>query len=109
MLSLFSSPSTLVLGRAPVRSAQMVSMQATDAAFGASHTSFYTDAVRNSSGRICATHPSVGSHASLRPRAQVKKDKYDTLDDILATKLSDKALTSVVKTMFDAASIRRPP
>ena len=102
MLSLFSSPSALVLGRAPVRSAQMVSMQATDAAFGASHTSFYTDAVRNSSGRICATHPSVASHTSLRPRAQVKKDKYDTLDDILSTKLSDKALTSVVKTMFDA-------
>ena len=44
----------------------------------------------------------MASHASLRPRAQVKKDKYDTLDDILATKLSDKALTSVVKTMFDA-------
>ena len=44
----------------------------------------------------------MASHASFRPRAQVKKDKYDTLDDILATKLSDKALTSVVKTMFDA-------
>ena len=44
----------------------------------------------------------MASHTSLRTRAQVKKDKYDTLDDILATKLSDKALTSVVKTMFDA-------
>merc|ERR1719443_1790610 len=46
-----------------------------DAAFGASHTSFYTDAV--------------------------KKDSYDTLEDILATKMADTELRSVLKTMFD--------
>ena len=69
MLSLFSSPSALVLGRGPVRSAQMVSMQATDAAFGASHTSFYTDAVRNSDDRICATtHPRPHPPRSGRAR-----------------------------------------
>lgn len=69
MLSLFSSPSALVLGRAPVRNAHTVSMQATDAAFGASHTSFYTDAVRNSSGRICAaTHPWPHTPRSGRAR-----------------------------------------
>jgi len=69
MLSLFSSPSALVLGRAPVRSAQTVSMQATDAAFGASHTSFYTDAVLNFSSRICAaTHPWPHTPRSGRAR-----------------------------------------
>jgi len=46
-----------------------------DEAFGASHTSFYTDAV--------------------------KKDKYDTLDEVLAEKLADKELVEVVKTMFN--------
>lgn len=47
-----------------------------DEAFGASHTSFYTDAVA--------------------------KDKYDTLAEVLAEKLADKELVSVVNTMFDA-------
>merc|ERR1719331_2419680 len=46
-----------------------------DAAFGASHTSMYTDAVA--------------------------KDSYDTLDDILSTKMADEDLRSVIKTMFD--------
>merc|ERR1719182_675504 len=43
--------------------------------FGASHTSMYTDAVA--------------------------KDSYDTLDDILASKMADASLRSVIKTMFD--------
>lgn len=47
-----------------------------DEAFGASHTSFYTDAVA--------------------------KDSYDMLDDVLAEKMADKELVNVVKTMFDA-------
>jgi sedoheptulose-bisphosphatase len=51
------------------------SPRAADDAFGASHTSFYTDTK--------------------------KKDKYDTLDDVLSEKLADKELVTVVKTMFD--------
>jgi sedoheptulose-bisphosphatase len=47
-----------------------------DEAFGASHTSFYTDAVA--------------------------KDKYDTLEEVLAEKMADKELLEVVNTMFDA-------
>jgi len=47
-----------------------------DEAFGASHTSFYTDAIA--------------------------KDKYDTLEEVLALKMDDKELVEVVKTMFDA-------
>jgi sedoheptulose-bisphosphatase len=47
-----------------------------DTAFGASHTSFYTDAVR--------------------------QDKYELLEDVLEEKLADKELVQVVKTMFDA-------
>ena len=43
--------------------------------FGASHTSTYTDAVA--------------------------KDSYDTLEEILETKMSDPELRSVIKTMFD--------
>merc|ERR1719182_1224909 len=43
--------------------------------FGASHTSMYTDAVA--------------------------KDSYDTLDDILSTKMANEDLRSVIKTMFD--------
>ena len=46
-----------------------------DAAFGASHTSMYTDAIA--------------------------KDSYDTLEDILSTKMADPELRSVLKTMFD--------
>jgi len=49
-----------------------------DEAFGASHTSFYTDAV--------------------------KKDKYDTLPEVLSQKMADKELVQVVNTMFDAVS-----
>merc|ERR1719353_344595 len=56
----------------PLRSAPL----RMDDAFGASHTSFYTDAV--------------------------KKDKYDTLEEVLAEKLADKELVSVVNTMMDA-------
>jgi sedoheptulose-bisphosphatase len=47
-----------------------------DAAFGASHTSFYTDAVA--------------------------KDSYETLDQVLDQKMSDPDLKSVLKTMFNA-------
>merc|ERR1719359_1386501 len=47
-----------------------------DAAFGASHTSFYTDAVA--------------------------KDSYETLQDILGQKMADPELRSVLTTMFDA-------
>ena len=47
-----------------------------DDAFGASHTSVYTDAV--------------------------KKDNYETLEEVLGKKLKDKALVSVVNTMMDA-------
>jgi len=53
----------------------MADATATDEAFGASHTSFYTDAVA--------------------------KDSYDTLDDVLASKVADPELRSVLKTMFD--------
>lgn len=64
---------------APQRAA-VARMQATDeakdAAFGASHTSFYTDAV--------------------------KQDKYFTLEEILEEKMENKDLGSVIKTMFDA-------
>ena len=48
----------------------------TDAAFGASHTSFYTDAVA--------------------------KDTYETLEEVLAAKMADTDLRAVLKTMFDA-------
>jgi len=44
--------------------------------FGASHTSFYTDAIA--------------------------KDSYDTLEQVLEAKMADKELRSVLKTMFDA-------
>ena len=44
-------------------------------AVGASHTSMYTDAVA--------------------------KDSYDTLEDILSTKMANEDLRSVIKTMFD--------
>merc|ERR1719160_1050319 len=46
-----------------------------DAAFGASHTSFYTDAVA--------------------------KDSYETLDEVLDKKMADPELKSVLKTLFD--------
>lgn len=47
-----------------------------DGAFGASHTSCYTDAV--------------------------KQDKYYTLQEVLAAKMSDKELVTVVNSMFNA-------
>jgi len=74
-------PLGLLLGGAPMvsRTRSMTLMQAkaeVDEAFGASHTSFYTDAVA--------------------------KDSYPMLDEILAAKMTNKDLVSVVKTMFDA-------
>jgi len=47
-----------------------------DEAYGASHTSFYTDAVA--------------------------KDKYDTLEEVLATKLKDDKLKGMVNELLDA-------
>ena len=47
-----------------------------DAAFGASHTSMYTDAVA--------------------------KDSYETLDEVLSAKMADPELRSVINTMFNA-------
>lgn len=47
-----------------------------DDAYGASHTSFYTDAVA--------------------------KDKYDTLDEVLSAKLKDTKLQGMVKQLLDA-------
>merc|ERR1719247_507440 len=54
---------------------QMAEATEKDAAFGASHTSFYTDAVA--------------------------KDSYETLDDVLDKKMADPELKSVLKTLFD--------
>ena len=68
---LFSSPSARMAKNGPVLSAA-----ATDEAFGASHTSFYTDAK--------------------------KQDSYKTLDQVLPQKMSDTQLQKVVRTMFDA-------
>jgi len=53
-----------------------VARKAEDDAYGASHTSFYTDAVA--------------------------KDKYDTLEEVLAAKLKDKKLTGLVNELLDA-------
>ncbi|CAE7449733.1 unnamed protein product [Symbiodinium natans] len=50
--------------------------RADDAAYGASHTSFYTDAVA--------------------------KDKYDTLEEVLADKLKDQKLKGMVNELLDA-------
>jgi len=61
--------------RAPAPRMDAAAAAEKDAAFGASHTSFYTDAVA--------------------------KDSYDSLDDILEAKMADKELRSVLKTMFD--------
>jgi len=47
-----------------------------DAAYGASHTSFYTD--------------------------NVAKDKYDTLDEVMALKMKDKKLQAMTKELLDA-------
>lgn len=58
------------------KSAKKSARQAEDSAYGASHTSFYTDAVA--------------------------KDKYDTLDEVLATKLKDEKLKGLVNELLDA-------
>mmetsp|Transcript_43790 Transcript_43790/g.76886 ORF Transcript_43790/g.76886 Transcript_43790/m.76886 type:complete len:397 (-) Transcript_43790:101-1291(-) len=50
-------------------------VMAEDDAFGASHTSFYTDVK--------------------------KKDKYDTLQEVLEAKMADKELMQVTNTLFD--------
>lgn len=47
-----------------------------DAAYGASHTSFYTD--------------------------NVAKDKYDTLDEVMTLKMKDKKLQAMTKELLDA-------
>lgn len=60
----------LAARRAPVH------VRMADDAFGASHTSFYTDTK--------------------------KKDHYASLEEILETKCSDKELQSLMKTLFDA-------
>merc|ERR1711956_129766 len=50
--------------------------RAEDDAYGASHTSFYTDAVA--------------------------KDKYDTIDEVMAKSLKDPKLQGMVKELLDA-------
>jgi len=61
----------------PVRQAPKprAAVQMQDTAFGASHTSFYTDTVA--------------------------KDSYETLDEVLDQKMTDPDLKSVIKTLFD--------
>merc|ERR1719331_3295055 len=58
------------------RAAVRMEAPAKDAAFGASHTSMYTDAVA--------------------------KDSYDTLDDVLSAKMADPDLRSLLLTLFGA-------
>jgi len=75
-------PLSLLLGGAPMggrtraMATRMEAKAEVDEAFGASHTSFYTDAK--------------------------KQDSYPMLDEILAAKMANKELVSVVKTMFNA-------
>jgi len=61
--------------RAPAPRMEAAASASTDAAFGASHTSMYTDAVA--------------------------KDSYDTLEEVLAEKMADTELRSVLMTMFN--------
>ena len=81
LFAVASAPLGLLVPHAAPRG-RVVRMEAaaaaaeTDEAFGASHTSFYTDAVA--------------------------QDSYPMLEEILDAKLADKELTKVVKTMFDA-------
>merc|ERR1719331_3622000 len=75
MLAVVASSLSYTLTRAPAPRMEAAAAS-TDAAFGASHTSMYTDAVA--------------------------KDSYETLDDVLATKMADKELGSVLTTMFNA-------
>ena len=78
MLLLIQPSVGLLLGGAAPRSTSHVSIRmaepaaaAVDEAFGASHTSFYTDAV--------------------------KQDSYPMLEEILGAKMADKELVEVVK------------
>jgi len=61
--------------KASQKSQAVVALKA-DEAYGASHTSFYTDAVA--------------------------KDKYDTLEEVLATKLKNEKLKGMVNELLDA-------
>ncbi|CAK9005868.1 unnamed protein product [Durusdinium trenchii] len=63
-------------GVASMRRAGKQQRKADDDAYGASHTSFYTDAVA--------------------------KDKYDTLEEVLAEKLKDDKLKGMVNELLDA-------
>eukprot|EP00441_Pelagodinium_beii_P038919 CAMPEP_0197651924 /NCGR_PEP_ID=MMETSP1338-20131121/34138_1 /TAXON_ID=43686 ORGANISM="Pelagodinium beii, Strain RCC1491" /NCGR_SAMPLE_ID=MMETSP1338 /ASSEMBLY_ACC=CAM_ASM_000754 /LENGTH=141 /DNA_ID=CAMNT_0043226691 /DNA_START=60 /DNA_END=481 /DNA_ORIENTATION=- len=65
-----------VAGFASSRRRGKVQRKAEDDAYGASHTSFYTDAVA--------------------------KDKYDTLEEVLAAKLKDGKLKAHVNELLDA-------
>jgi sedoheptulose-bisphosphatase len=64
------------VGLASSRRASAAARRAEDAAYGASHTSFYTDAVA--------------------------KDKYDTLDEVFAKSLKDTKLQGMVKELLDS-------
>merc|ERR1719331_908442 len=75
MLAVVASSLSYTLTRAPAPRMEAAAAS-TDAAFGASHTSMYTDAVA--------------------------KDKYDTLEEVLDAKMSNPELKSVIKTMFNA-------
>ena len=59
----------------PTQTRSVWALMSEDDAFGASHTSFYTDAVA--------------------------KDSYETLDDVLSEKMADPELRSVLNTLFD--------
>ena len=72
-VSLISGSAYTLPSRA--RAPRMDAAVAKDAAFGASHTSFYTDAVA--------------------------KDSYETLGEVLEAKCADPELRSVLGTMFD--------
>jgi hypothetical protein len=101
--------------RAPAPRMQAAASASTDAAFGASHTSMYTDAVvraraRNLCARkllCCILHRRFSDSARQRRdcscvclRAQAK-DSYDTLEEVLAEKMADTELRSVLMTMFN--------
>jgi hypothetical protein len=71
------STALLIRGGGSAMSAHTETVKmADDSAFGASHTSFYTSAVA--------------------------KDSYQTMDEILNTKLADEGVRTVVKEMLDA-------
>ena len=67
----------LAASRRAARRAQRVRRAAEDEAYGASHTSFYTDAVA--------------------------KDKYDTLEEVLNQKLKDEKLKGMVNELLDCS------